>query len=245
MFCTPREPSRIFLLAYWIPAQFVGCAACLMLAARSYSHYSLFDHDISFLGHPSLNPRGWWYWSAGMGVGGLMLWPLTVYLARGMRALTAAQSAGRRRLVAAGTLAGRSACVGLLGLAVIPQSPSLDAAHQLAGVLAMGGLYVALWIFAGILTTSPRASLAKALFFGVVVGWGPAGFLLTQGWRYFAYGEAGHDVSASTQHLLLLRFSLWEWLLYFCLFPALVLVVCCVPEQKGSELFIDPIDEPR
>jgi hypothetical protein len=112
----------------------------------------------------------------------------------------------------------------LLGLALIPQYPGLDPAHQLAGVLAMGGLYVALWIFAGILICSPSISLAQTLLFGLALGWGPVGFLLTQGWRFFVYGEVGHDVNVSSQYLLL-RFSLWEWLLYFCLFSALLLVV--------------------
>ena len=121
-----HEPSRTFLLSCWIPAQFVVCAACLVLAARSYPHYSMFDHDISFLGHPRLNPAGWLFWSAGMGLGGVMLWPVTVYMSRSMRALTAGQSPGRRRLVAAGTVASRCACFGLLGLALIPQFPGLD-----------------------------------------------------------------------------------------------------------------------
>ena len=92
----------------------------------------------------------------------------------------------------------------------------------------MGGMYVALWIFAAILAGSPPTSWAKTWLFVLAVGWGPAGFLLTQGWRFFVYGELGHDVSANPQHLLL-RFSLWEWLLFVCLFPALLLVVACLP----------------
>ena len=65
----------------------------------------------------------------------------------------------------------------------------------------------------------------------LAVGWGPAGFLLTQGWRFFVYGELGHDVNVSPQYLLL-RFSLWEWLLFFCLFPALLLVVFRLPDPR-------------
>jgi hypothetical protein len=226
-----HEPSRTFFLSCWIPIQFVICAACLALAARSYPHYSIFDHDISFLGHPRLNPAGWLFWSAGMGLSGVMLWPITVHISRRMRALTAGKIPGRRRLVAAGTFASRCACVGLVGLALIPQFPGLDPAHELAGVLAMGGLYVAMWIFAAILVCSPPISVAKTLLFGLTVGWGPVGFLLTQGWRFFVYGEFGHDVNVSPQYLLL-RFSLWEWLLYFCLFPSLVLVVLRLPDPR-------------
>jgi hypothetical protein len=234
-----REPSRTFLLGCWIPAQFAICAACLVLAGRSYPHYSMFDHDISFLGHPSLNPAGWLFWSAGMGLSGIMLWPITVYISRRMRALTAGQSAARRKLAAAGTIASRCACFGLIGLAVVPQLPGLDPAHQLAGVLAMGGQYVALWIFAGIVVCSPPISVAKAMLFGVALGWGPVGYLATQGWRFFVYGELGHDVNVSPQ-CLLLHFSLWEWLLFFCLFPALLLVVWVLPDPASEQKSADP-----
>ena len=228
-----HEPSRTFLLSCWIPAQFVICAACLALAARSYPHYSMFDHDISFLGDRRLNPTGWQFWSAGMGLSGVMLWPITVHISRSMRALTVGQSPGRRGIVAAGTVASRCACFGLVGLALIPQIPGLDHAHELAGVLAMGGLYVALWIFTGILVCSPPVSLGKTLLLGVAVGWGPVGYLLTQGWRFFVYGELGHDVNVSPQYLLL-QFSLWEWLLFFCLFPSLLLVVLRLPSAPSN-----------
>jgi hypothetical protein len=211
----------------------VICAACLVLAARSYPHYSMFDHDISFLGDRRLNPAGWQFWSAGMGLSGVMLWPVAVHISRRMRALTAGQFPGRRRFVAAGTVASRCACFGLVGLALIPLFPVLDPAHELAGVLAMGGLYVAMWCFAGILICSPPISLAKTLLFGLAVGWGPVGFLLTQGWRFFVYGELGHDVNVSPQWLLL-RFSLWEWLLFFCLFTAQVVVVSRLPDRWSA-----------
>ena len=192
------------------------------LAARVYPDYSLADHDISFLGHPRQNPAGWLFWSAGMGLAGLMLWPVTVHIPRSLRALTAGQSPARRRLVAAAAPASRCSSIGLVGLALIPQLPGLDHAHELAGVLAMGGMYVALWLIAGLLAGSPPTSTGKTWLLILAVGWGPAGFLLTQGWRFFVYGELGHDVGAGPQYLLL-RFSLWEWLLFVCLFPALLL----------------------
>ncbi|HEX4147169.1 MAG TPA: hypothetical protein VHY91_26970 [Pirellulales bacterium] len=238
-----HEPSRTFLLLWWIPAQFVICAACLALSARSYPHYSLFDHDISFLGHPRLNSAGWLFWSAGMGLSGLMLWPVAVHMSGRMRALTAGQFAGqfagRCRVVAAGTFASRCACVGLVGLALIPQFPDLDPAHELAGVLAMGGMYVALWSFAGVLICGAPISVAKTLLFVLGVGWGPVGFLLTQSWRFFVYGELGHDGHASPRYLLL-RFSLWEWLLFICLFPALLLVVLRLPDPPSEPKAADP-----
>ena len=208
------------------------CATPAGIAARVYPDYSLADHDISFLGHPR-EIRGWLFWSAGMGLAGLMLWPVTVHISRGLRALTAGQSPARRRLVAAAALASRCSSIGLVGLALIPQLPGLDHAHELAGVLAMGGMYVALWLIAGLLAGSPPTSAGKTWLLILAVGWGPAGFLLTQGWRFFVYGELGHDVEAGPQYLLL-RFSLWEWPLFVCLFPALLLVVACLPSDGAT-----------
>lgn len=103
----------------------------------------------------------------------------------------------------------------------------------------MGGLYVAMWIFAGILICNPPIGVAKALLFGMAVGWGPVGFLVTQGWRFFIYGELGHDVNVSPQSLLL-RFSLWEWLLFFCLFPSLLIVVFGLPDTASEPEAADP-----
>ena len=108
----------------------------------------------------------------------------------------------------------------------------------------MGGLYVALWIFAGLLTRTAPISLAKTLLFCLAVGWGPVGYLLTQGWRFFVYGELGHDVNVSPQGLLL-RFSLWEWLLFFCLFPALLVVVWRLPDVPGEPQAADPSADPE
>lgn len=225
--------SKTVILACWLPAQALLVAACLLLAARSYPHYSLVEHDVSFLGHPRLNPAGWWFWSAAMAVSGVMLWPVATYMSQAVRALTAGQSPARRRLAAAGTCAARCSSIGLLGLALIPQLPGLDPPHQLAGVLAMGGMYVALWLFAAILISTAPVRPLRSLLLVLAVGWGPAGFLLTQGWRLAAYGEVGHDLNVTPQSPLL-QFSLWEWMLLVCLFIAEFLVVWCLPTRSAG-----------
>ncbi len=198
MHLLPRQPSKTFLLACWMPAQASLCAVCLLLAARTYPGYSLPDHDISYLGHPRLNPAGWLFWSLGIGLSGLMLWPIVAYMVRSVRPLVG-QSAVRGRLLAAGTLAGRVACFGMVGLALIPQSPALDAAHRVAATLAMGGMYVALWCFVAILIGHAHCSRAEALLLVAAVGWGPIGYLVTQGWRFFAWGDVVHDTGAGAR----------------------------------------------
>jgi hypothetical protein len=231
-------PKATFPLLCWIAAQAVVFAVCLLLSARTFPHYSLIDHDISFLGDPQLNPVGWWFWSAGMILDGLMLWPIATRLSGAIRALVAGQSLARRRLAAAGTFAARCCSIGLVGLGLIPQVPGIGPAHEVAGALAMGGMYVALWLFAAILITSPPISTLKTLLLILAVGWGPAGYLLTQGWRFFVYDEGGHDVRVTPQ-LPLLQFSLWEWLLMICLLIAQVVVVCFLPAAPAP---VDPAD---
>ena len=193
-----HEPSRTFLLSCWIPAQFMSApCASLLPRVRIRTTRCSITTSASWGIRVSI-PRA--------GCSGRPAWAWTASCCGRSRSTfheacapsTAGQSPGRRRLVIAGTFASRCACVGLVGLALIPQYPGLDPAHQLAGVLAMGGLYVALWIFAGILICSPPISLAKTLLFGLALGWGPVGFLLTQGWRFFVYGELGHDVTVSS-----------------------------------------------
>jgi len=227
-----RPMNRIVLLACWIPALTVLIATCLLLAGRTYPDYSLVDHDISFLGHPRMNPAGWGFWSAAMALGGVMLWPVATYISRAMRALTADRSLRQRRLAAWGAWAARCASIGMFGLALVPQLPGLDPPHQLAGVMAMGGLYVALWLFVGILIASLPIGPMGAVLLIAAVAWGPIGFLATQGWRFFRYGELGHDAKVTPQ-LPLLQFSLWEWLLYFCLFVALPVVVWQLRETNS------------
>jgi hypothetical protein len=65
--------------------------------------------------------------------------------------------------------------------------------------------------------------------------WGPIGFLATQGFRFFVYGEAGHIIKVKHESLIL-RFSLWEWLLFWGLMMTVILFVLLLPASQKSKV---------
>jgi hypothetical protein len=106
----------------------------------------------------------------------------------------------------------------MVGLAVTPQGDLLDPVHQAFGALAMGGLYAALlvcWPLALRLVPASRIRVGCRVLLWVASGWGVLGFLVTQGFRFLAYGELGH-VLKDRHESLWLRFSFWEWMLFAC-----------------------------
>lgn len=228
--------SKGFLLRRWLPLLLALWGGCFALSWRAYPGYRMVHHDISFLGHPRLNPQGWGFWSMGMGIAGTMLLPLTSYASRRMHELTSGQSPTCRTRVALGERCLRVACWGLLGLALIPQVPGFDLGHQAAGALAFGGFYVTvlfLWLipFLGI----PELSTAMRVGFAFSAWWSVVGFLATQGYRFFAYGELGRRITHKGQSVLL-RFSLWEWMLFVGITSSFVLLVVLLTDcQEARE----------
>lgn len=109
--------GKAFYLFLWIPLTVALCGICFALAWRAYPHYQMSNHDISYLGHPSLNPKGWWYWSIGMGIAFLMTCPLVAHASRRMEALAIHQPQTVRRLVSL------AACRTLWRASVAPRSP--------------------------------------------------------------------------------------------------------------------------
>ncbi|HWB53087.1 MAG TPA: hypothetical protein VG722_02810 [Tepidisphaeraceae bacterium] len=204
-------------------------ASTLLRAAKSYRNYSLIDSDISFLGRPDLNPAGWKFWSFAMGITAFMLWPVMTYLSGRIAELYG----DRRRAAALASVTSRFPCVGLLGLALIPQYANLDWVHQISGVLALGGLYLAIWFYGFALLFSSSLRFIDVAVLFIASWWGPLGFLSTQGFRFVAYGELGHSIKAGRPNILL-RFSLWEWMLLFCVSSALIVFVLLLPKRLNN-----------
>ena len=226
------QAGKTFYAGCWMPVLVVLWGACFALAWRSYPGYQMANHDISFLGHPALNPRGWWFWSIGMGIASVMMTPLTAYVSGRMKELTAGHAHADRRLVALGALCQRSACFGLLGLALVPQSEKLDPLHQTAGVFAMGGMYMALlflWLVP--LSRVREISVARFTVFAISAWWGVLGFLGTQGYRFLAYGELGRHLKHKSESVLL-RFSLWEWMLFLAGTTSFIILVTLLPARS-------------
>jgi hypothetical protein len=232
------EPRRrkTFYLTLWLPLLYALGGFCFFLAWQSYPKgYRLPDYDISDLGHPRLNPHGWWYWCLGLGIASIMIYPPIAYASRRMRTLADEQNPGTRHLVKWGSLCLRASCLGLLGLALTPQGPTLlDAMHQTAGVFAFGGMYVTLLGFWGVPLFRLRTiGTARLTVLVVSSWWAVIGFLATQGYRFFALGELGH--SAHEKHeSLLLRFSFWEWMLLVGVTSAFYLLIALLPGDSQS-----------
>jgi hypothetical protein len=179
--------GKSFYLAIWIPLLTALWGTCFYFAWRTYPNYQLPKHDISFLGHPRLNPNGWWFWSVGMGITAILLPPLVAYTSRRMKELTITQDATVRLFLSTGSISLYLSCVGLMGLALAPQGRGYDFVHQTAGVFAFGGMYATLLLFWSFpLFKTPNVSLARAVLLTASAWWGVCGFFITQGYRFFS-----------------------------------------------------------
>ena len=223
-------------LTFWLPVLAVLWAACFGLAALLYPGYQLPNHDISDLGDPAMNPHGWWLWSLGMGIAAVMIFPPIAYACRRMEALTVRQSSGGRRLVSLGSMGMRCACLGMLGLALVPQGRGLfDLIHTISGVFAFGGVFVTLlFLWGPALFHVREMSAARWALFTVSAWWAVAGFLVTQGFRYLAYGEVGHDHKHGNESVFL-HFSLWEWMLFASVTTSFALLVTLLPAKAEKD----------
>jgi hypothetical protein len=171
-----------------------------------------------------------------MGVAAVMVLPAIAYASRTMSALTIRHAPAQKRLVAIGSSCLRGACLGLAGLALAPQGPTFDTVHIISGVFAMGGVYMTLlFLWGAPLFTVRELSAPRLALFTISACWGVVGFLGTQGYRFFAYGELGHDLKHKSESLWL-RFSLWEWMLFAAVTTSFAVLIALLPEKgAGSE----------
>lgn len=232
--CMGRAPKR-FYLVLWLPLLTVLWAGCFFIAWRAYPNYQFPNHDISFLGHPALNPQGWWYWSLGMGIASVMMFPPVRHLSRQMHEITLGQNQSPRRFVSMGSFCLHLSCVGLMGLALAPQGERFDLVHKASGALAMGGMYATLLIlWSAPLFKAVPMSVGRVATLLFSTWWGVIGFLLTQGYRFFAYGELGRVLKHKHESILL-RFSLWEWMLFVAGTTAFVVFFAFLPSQDPQK----------
>jgi len=229
------EAGKTYQLAFWLPVLWVLWGACFAWAAHCYHGYQISDHDISDLGNPAKNPKGWWYWSLGMGIAAFMIFPPIAFASRRMEELTSRHTRRGKRLVSIGTICMRCACFGMAGLALVPQNHNLDIIHVISGVFAFGGVYVTLLFFWSVpLFKVQEMSVARLVLFTVSAWWAVVGFLTTQGYRFFAYGEVGHALKHRRESVFL-RFSLWEWMLFVALTTSFAILVALLPSKSETD----------
>lgn len=221
--------GKKFYLLFWLPLLAALWSACFVSSARAYPGYQMPNRDISDLGDPAMNPHGWWLWSIGMGIAAVMIFPAFVHASRRMKELTLRQTGRDRWQVSLGSICLRCACLGMAGLALVPQGPQYyDLIHTISGVFAFGGVYVTLlFLWGPALFQVPEMSAPRLAIFVLSAWWAVAGFLITQGYRFFAYGEMGHHNNKGES--VLLHFSLWEWMLFAAVTSSFAILVALLP----------------
>jgi hypothetical protein len=207
--------------------------ACFLLSARAYPSYEIPNHDISDLGDPGMNPKGWLIWSIGMGIAAAMIFPPIVHASRRMEELTSRHSCGVRNLASLGSVFTRCGCLGMAGLALVPQGPKLyDLIHTISGVFAFGGVYVTLlFLWGPALFLIRKISATRLALFTLSAVWAVVGFLVTQGYRFLALGEMGHHYKHKSESVLL-RFSLWEWMLLAAVTTSFAVLIAILPAKN-------------
>ena len=128
----------------------------------------------------------------------------------------------------------RCASLGMAGLALVPQGRNLgDLIHIISGVFAFGGVYVTLLFFWGAPLFKIREfGIARSMLFTLSAWWAVVGFLATQGYRFFVYDELGHDLKNRSESFLL-RFSLWEWMLFAAVTTSFAILLALLPPGLG------------
>ena len=230
LFAWTGQAGKTCYLALFLPALFALWAACLFFSAHYYPGYRIYNHDISDLGDPGMNPHGWRFWSLGMGIASILSFPPVAYASRRMKELTTGQTHGAIRLAALGTICMRCTCLGLMGLALVPQGSNLrDTIHTTSGVFAFGGEYVTFMFLWGVAIFKVRGmSVPRLAFFTISAWWAVVGFLTTQAYRFFAYGEVGHAVKHKGESIFL-HFSFWEWMLFAAVTTSFAILVALLP----------------
>jgi len=220
------EFTKRAMLRYCLPAYAILPASLLFLSSLSYPNYNPVRMDISFLGVPNENPKGWFFWALAMALQGLAAFPAITHMGRRM-------GLADRRFGIYGAYAFAASSAGLLTLGLLPQIAGLETAHIASGTLAMGGAYLGLlmWLrpilFNG---ACENRSLLPAFLFFIFIG--PAGFLSTQGYRVLAGGVKGYDLYDPACPWPLC-FSLWEWTLFAGLTLSFLLLLLLSPSEEA------------
>jgi hypothetical protein len=233
------KQTLISLIAPILIGFFVGV---MILSGIFYPiGYNPVYNDISYLCSPELNPTGWWIWAVGMLVTGLNLFPIIMHLRPRMRMI----SGKNNSLEKIGFMLFLCSSWGIFGLGIIPQFSGgiFLTFHIIHATMALGGLYLGSFCWGVILLTHlitqnkrKEAVLIHPIGFGIFTffGWlGPLGFLITQGIRL---ASGGHDRYCAVEPCpWILAFSLWEWMIFLCIFVAFILLWFILPANSTSD----------
>jgi hypothetical protein len=194
-----------------------------MAAVICYKGYALPYDDISYLGDSQLNSNGWFFWNIGTALTGLLLVPLQPYFFRRLRRFHSV-------LGTIAVLLLSMSAIGMIGVGAIPETDNSQILHELNAGLAFSGLYFGILFAVIVLVRYGRLRLRHSLL--LVISWlsGPVGFMFTQALHTssihllvnVSYGTEGYP--------WYLRFSMWEWMLFFSIFISLIIFMRILPD---------------
>lgn len=224
--------SKQYLTRIHVPLMICTFIVFHILAMIYYPEpYDLSLHDISYLGAPALNPKGWIYWAIALTITGILYLPLIPYFFRYFNSVS-------RFWGKLGTIFVSFSAIGMIGLGIFPQYPQFADLHTINATFSFAGMYFTLFSYGISLTRSvlnkdPRIS---KFIYTIIVGLGyggPIGWVTTQGIRVLLLGGAFMDHSPDV--FFLIRFSLWEWMLLITLLGAFVCLVLIVPSEQKKD----------
>jgi len=215
----PKGISKKTLQQYAGPIFILNFSFWMVLSWFFYPNYDWTSMSISQLGQPDENLIGWIFWSIGLSSTGLLQIPVVSFIKRSLLEVN-------KKMVRFGTFFLYLACLGAVGLGIIPQFSGqvFWILHIINSTLAFAGLYLGMWclsIFLLKTDSNKFKALIPALFcFGT-----PIGFIITQGIRIFL--GLPHITP-----IVILNFPVWEWMLLYGIFGAFVSFIYLIPQKN-------------
>ncbi|NHI92523.1 MAG: hypothetical protein EAX96_08460 [Candidatus Lokiarchaeota archaeon] len=183
-----------------------------------YPNYNWTIMNISYLGSPYRNPFGWIFFSIGMTITGFTFIIIVPYVHRRLVSI--------HKIAFIGTFFFYIAIIGIIGVGAIPQLnlEIFKLIHFINAILALGGFYLCLGFYGICLLLEKKIRNDKLLIPFTILGWfAPIGTIITQVIRF--------SLSIPDNSILILNFSVWEWLLLYCIFVDLILLIFILREE--------------
>lgn len=210
--------SKTYMTRILAPILIINFTAWMAISWLLYPNYDWTSMDISQLGIPDQNPFGWIPWSIGLASTGLLQIPVISFMRRNITF--------NEKGIKMSTILLYLACVGSVALGIIPQFEEgpFWLLHIIHASMAFGGLYLGIWLLITLMLRTKgyrKNSIIPACFaFGA-----PIGFLITQGIRIAL------DLPRITP-IWIINFSLWEWMLLYGIFGALISFIYLIPQNE-------------
>lgn len=210
--------ERKILTHIIVPLIIITFVGLMAISWIIYPNYNWTTMNISYLGSPSRNPFGWIIWSIGMASTGFLLIPVVPYLHRRVVKI--------HIIAYIGTFFLLISLIGLIGIGLIPQfEPDIfKLIHFINAVMALGGQYLCLGFYGICFLLDERIRSNKLLIPYTILGWfAPIGTIITQSIRF------SQNILDNT--VFILNFSIWEWMLLYCIFADLILLMFMLKEE--------------